>query len=72
MINKKLSFKLPVPWKGETFEVDKIGAINFLVGPNGSGKSKFAKALQSHLQDVRILGTDTAQSCDGSFPHNLP
>lgn len=58
MIDKELSFDLPVPWKEKRFTTPQIGAINFLVGPNGSGKSKFAVALHSHLGNARILGTD--------------
>ncbi len=58
MINKTLSFDLPIPWKQEKFETSQIGTINFLVGPNGSGKSKFAEALRSHLSNARMLGTD--------------
>lgn len=58
MINKKLSFDLPIPWKQKKFETSQIGTINFLVGANGSGKSKFAEALRSHLGNARMLGTD--------------
>jgi hypothetical protein len=58
MIDKKLKFELPIPWRGKTFETTQIGPINFLVGPNGSGKSKFAEELQSHLDNARMLGTD--------------
>lgn len=58
MINKKLSFDLPIPWKQKKFETSQIGTINFLVGPNGSGKSKFAEALRSNLGNTRMLGTD--------------
>lgn len=58
MINKKLSFPLPLPWKGKTFSTDQIGAINFLVGPNGSGKSRFAGSLKDSLRNARLLGTD--------------
>ncbi|MDP1768430.1 MAG: AAA family ATPase [Nitrospirota bacterium] len=58
MISKELSFDLPLPWLQKKFETSQIGAINFLVGPNGSGKSKFAGTLQSHLPNVRMLGTD--------------
>lgn len=58
MINKKLSFALPLPWKSKTFSTDQVGAINFLVGPNGSGKSKFAGALKDSLGTARLLGTD--------------
>jgi hypothetical protein len=58
MISKKISFNLPLPWNGELFQIEHIGALNFLVGPNGSGKSRFAKQLQGQLDRVRILGTD--------------
>lgn len=58
MINKKLSFGLPLPWKSKTFSTEQVGAINFLVGPNGSGKSKFAEALKAHLGKARLLSTD--------------
>ena len=58
MINRNVSFDLPVPWSNKKFETNQIGVINFLVGPNGSGKSKFAAALQSHVTSARMLGTD--------------
>jgi hypothetical protein len=58
MIEKNLSFKLPLPWKDKEFAVSKIGEINFLVGPNGSGKSKFGQTLKDHLGNTRLLGTD--------------
>jgi hypothetical protein len=58
MINKQLSFSLPLPWSNKRFETQQIGYINFLVGPNGSGKSKFAQALKPYLENVRLLGTD--------------
>ena len=38
MINKELSFDLPIPWEQKKFKTPQIGAINFLVGPNGSVK----------------------------------
>lgn len=58
MINKKLSFGLPLPWKSKSFSTEQVGAINFLVGPNGSGKSKFAETLKLSLGKARLLGTD--------------
>ena len=62
MIETKLSFSLPQPWSGETFETQQIGPINYLVGPNGSGKSQFARSLFQQLKrrsgDVRLLDTD--------------
>ena len=62
MIEHNLQVKLPVPWDGQTFQTNQIGAINFLVGPNGSGKSQFATQLLTDLRRrgrrVRLLGTD--------------
>ena len=58
MIDKELSFPLPLPWNGETFHTQQIGPINFLVGPNGSGKSQFARRLVNQLENPRLLGTD--------------
>jgi len=66
MINKALSFDLPIPWKQKKFETSQIGTINFLVGPNGSGKSKFAEALRSHLGNARMLGTDRLSGMEKS------
>ena len=66
MIDKAISFDLPLPWKRKRFETPRIGAINFLVGPNGSGKSKFAEALQPHLSGARILGTDRLEGMEQS------
>ncbi|MBW2595181.1 MAG: AAA family ATPase [Deltaproteobacteria bacterium] len=68
MINKALSFDLPIPWKQKKFEITQIGAINFLVGPNGSGKSKFAEALRSVLENVRMLGTDRLSGMEQANP----
>ena len=58
MIDHSLSFPLPLPWVGQTFQTDRIGEINFLVGPNGSGKSRFAEQLTSRLNNARLLGAD--------------
>ena len=62
MIETNLSFSLPQPWSGETFETQQIGPINYLVGPNGSGKSQFAHTLFDQLKrqfgNARLLGTD--------------
>ena len=62
MIETNLSFSLPQPWSGETFETQQIGPINYLVGPNGSGKSQFAHTLFNQLKsqfgNARLLGTD--------------
>ena len=62
MIDEKISFALPSPWKNHTFEADFLGPINYLVGPNGSGKSRFANTLLDQLKqdssNARLLGTD--------------
>ena len=60
MIETNLSFSLPQPWSGETFETQQIGPINYLVGPNGSGKSQFARSLYGrfNMQLGRLLDTD--------------
>lgn len=68
MIDLKLLFNLPLPWSGQQFEVNKIGAINYLVGPNGSGKSKFAAALKSCLRNARMLGTDRLSGMEQTNP----
>ena len=70
MINKHLSFSLPLPWKGQTFETQQIGTINYLVGPNGSGKSQFAGQLFGQLKKqpggTRLLGTDRLSEMTGN------
>lgn len=73
MIDKELSFELPLPWRGKRFETKQVGAINFLVGPNGSGKSRFAGVLKYHLElelpnKVRSLGTDRLSGMEQSNP----
>ena len=70
MIDTNLSFSLPSPWEGKSFETGQIGPINFLVGPNGSGKSRFAgvlfKELKSRPGDARLLETDRLQGMEQS------
>lgn len=68
MINLSLSFALPKPWKDSRFDVDRVGAINFLVGPNGSGKSRFAKVLKGELPKARLLGTDRLSGMEQADP----
>jgi len=58
MIAQKFSFSLPKPWDEQTFTIDRLSALSFLVGPNGSGKSRFAKSLMSKMPGARLLGTD--------------
>lgn len=58
MIDKSISLVLPPPWSGESFSIDRLGKMSFLVGPNGSGKSRFASKLKDALPEARLLGTD--------------
>ena len=58
MIEHRLNFPLPEPWKNTEFQIERFGSLNFLVGPNGSGKSRFAETLKNNLPDSRLLGTD--------------
>ena len=62
MINANLSLHLPSPWENQSFEINQLGPINFLVGPNGSGKSRFASVLLDQMKSIpggaRLLGTD--------------
>ncbi len=62
MINANLSLHLPSPWENQSFKINQIGPINFLVGPNGSGKSRFAGVLLDQMKSIpggaRLLGTD--------------
>ena len=66
MIKTNLSFSLPQPWKGQTFETQQIGPINYLVGPNGSGKSQFANELANYLPNPRLLSTDRLRGMEQS------
>ena len=72
MIDTNLSFPLPQPWSGETFETRQIGPINYLVGPNGSGKSRFALTLLKQLNHrsavARLLGTDRLSGMEQNIP----
>ncbi len=71
MIDKHLSFSLPQPWEGKSFETQQIGTINYLVGPNGSGKSQFASVLFNQLNqggNARVLGTDRLSGMEQTVP----
>ena len=69
MIDQSITLQLPRPWSGESFHVNKMGPINFLVGPNGSGKSQFAQTLYECLQELdggaRLLSTDRLNAMTG-------
>ena len=69
MIDFNLSFPLSSPWDNQSFEIDQVGPINYLVGPNGSGKSQFASALHDQLNrrgSVRLLDTDRLRGMEQS------
>ena len=72
MIDLNLKLQLPPPWKGQLFETDKIGPVNFLVGPNGSGKSQFAMSVFNWLKTqpggARLLGTDRLSGMEQTRP----
>ncbi len=53
-----VSFALPRPWTGGTFQFQTFGSLTYFVGPNGSGKSRFAEALKAVVPNARLLGTD--------------
>jgi DNA-binding transcriptional MerR regulator len=53
-----LSFVLPWPWNGETFELKELSPINYLIGPLGSGKGQFARRLVAHLPDACEIDID--------------
>jgi DNA-binding transcriptional MerR regulator len=53
-----VSFDLPWPWNGETFEMRHIPSLNFITGPLGSGKTRFAQRLAETLDDAQFVGLD--------------
>jgi hypothetical protein len=71
MIDRPISFALPKPWTEQTFTIERLGALSFLVGPNGSGKSRFADKLKEVLPNARLLGTDRLEGMSRSAmsPH---
>lgn len=53
-----VSFDLPWPWNGESFEMRDIPSLNFITGPLGSGKTRFALRLAEILDDAYFVGLD--------------
>lgn len=51
-------FELPWPWGGETFELNDVKPINYIIGPLFSGKTRLAKRLAQTLPDAVFLGLD--------------
>lgn len=70
-----INFNLPKPWKDKTFQVDKIGYINFLVGANGTGKSQFSEQLKNFFTGkalkCRVLSADRLNGMGFSSKPNL-
>ncbi len=50
-----VSFDLPWPWGGETFQLRDIRALNYIIGPLGSGKTRFAQMVARSLPEARFL-----------------
>ncbi|KQV09436.1 MerR family transcriptional regulator [Devosia sp. Root413D1] len=53
-----LSFELPWPWGGETFELRQIKPLSYIIGPLGSGKTRLAQKLTEALPGALFLGLD--------------
>jgi DNA-binding transcriptional MerR regulator len=53
-----VSFDLPWPWNGETFEMRHIPSLNFITGPLGCGKTRFAQRLAEGFHDTKFIGLD--------------
>lgn len=53
-----LSFELPWPWGGETFELRQIKPLSYIIGPLGSGKTRLAQKLAEALPGALFLGLD--------------
>lgn len=62
MIDLNIAFNLPKPWNNESFSIQQIGTINFIVGANGTGKSQFAEQLKNYFNSqgkrCRLLSAD--------------
>ena len=50
-----VSFDLPWPWGGETFQLRDIRALNYIIGPLGSGKTRFAQMVARSVPEARFL-----------------
>ena len=54
----RISFALPWPWGGETFALDDVLPLTYIVGPLGSGKTRLAMRLAEALPGGALLGLD--------------
>lgn len=53
-----VSFELPWPWGGETFELRQLKPLAYIIGPLGSGKTRLAQKLAETLPGGLFLGLD--------------
>ncbi|OWT80557.1 MULTISPECIES: MerR family transcriptional regulator [unclassified Achromobacter] len=53
-----ISFELPWPWAGESFELADIRPLNYIIGSLGSGKTRLALRIAESLPGARFLGLD--------------
>jgi DNA-binding transcriptional MerR regulator len=56
-----VSFPLPWPWGGETFELSGIARINYITGPLFSGKTRLAGAIAEHLPETVFVGSGRSE-----------
>ena len=53
-----VTFDLPWPWGGESFELRHIRPLNYIIGPLGSGKTRLAMRLAETLPNAAFLGLE--------------
>ena len=75
MIDLNITFNLPKPWNNETFSIQQIGVINYMVGANGTGKSQFAEQLKNYFnlqgKKCRLLSADRLNGMGFSTKQNI-
>jgi DNA-binding transcriptional MerR regulator len=55
---RSISFELPWPWGGESFELTEVRHLTYITGPLGSGKTRLALRLAESLPNAGFLGLD--------------
>lgn len=53
-----VTFDLPWPWGGESFELRDIRSLNYIVGPLGSGKTRLARTIAEALPNAAFVGLE--------------
>lgn len=53
-----IALELPWPWGGESFELNDIRPLNFIVGPLFSGKTRLAHAIADALPGCAFIGLE--------------